>query len=66
MKSRLRSLPAGDPDDAVGEGPLHHFVVCERFGQDGLADATHAVQCGESDGPAVSWANDVSRSITFG
>jgi hypothetical protein len=46
-------LPAGDPDDAVGEGPLHHFVVCERFGQDGLAETTHAVQCGESDGPAV-------------
>ena len=53
MKSRFRLFAGGDPDDAVGEGPLHHFVLGEGLGQHRLADAAHAGQRGEGDGLAV-------------
>ena len=43
----------GDPDDAVGESPLHDFVFGEGLGQHRFADAAHAGQRGEGDGLAV-------------
>ena len=49
----LPLFAGGDPDDAVGEGPLHHFVVGEGLGQHGFADASHAGQRSEGDGLAV-------------
>ena len=57
MKSHSEyALPlfaGGDPDNAVGEGPLHHLVVGEGLGQHRLANAAHARQRGEGDGLAV-------------
>jgi len=49
----LPFFTGGDPDDSVGEGPLHHFVVSQRFCQYRFTDAAHARQRSEGNGLAV-------------
>ena len=57
-------FPGGDPDDSIREGLLHHLVVTQRLGEDGLSGAAHTLEHSEGNVAAAALGEQgVAKSL---